>query len=200
MTYDELIELIEKGYDCELCRLFFGEESCKNHTCMEVGKEIARIAYEAGLREGGLKLGSEEHAEYKAGYEDAASNHEAWYMLDKNGEKVHLLDKVKLSNGEQVIVHGLTHNGIYSIPAGHGVILFEPNHFEKILPDSEEKIKEELGDIILALVESDVETDVMDKYEIYTVNELVDQFYNRIADQVTKDIEADVQKRVMGDA
>lgn len=74
-------------------------------------KEMARIAYEA-----------------------AASDPKAWYVLDKNGERVHIGDYIKGEDKERKII-GLGNNELFSnfwngAPA---------STFEKVMPDSREK-------------------------------------------------------------
>lgn len=89
----------------------------------------------------GLKLGYE-NGIYQRGFEAAACDPKAWYVLDKNGEKVHLGDSI-VHYGETSVVHYIGNDSIFS----NGSMIFHVSEdVEKITPDTREKIIKELAD------------------------------------------------------
>lgn len=103
--------------------------------------------FEAGKAEGFNDRDFIEQSEYNRGYNDAAKDPKAWYVLDKNGEHVHIGDKVKLTNGETVTVQGLGSCAIFAVPRGSGYTTFETDYFEKVIPDTREKVIKDFASI-----------------------------------------------------
>lgn len=123
----------------------------------EAALKLVDWAYEAGISESGKKLyekgyetgKAEGHtcdegcceSKWELGFEAAAEDPKAWYVLDKNGEKVHIGDTVKNRHDVKEIT-GLGNNELFA-PWWSGS---PASSFEKIIPDTREKIIEELAD------------------------------------------------------
>lgn len=112
---------------------------------------------------------------YNDGYEAASKDPKAWYVLDMNGDRIHIgdeftrglitetVDELGIINGSNPSVNG--HYASFCV---------------KVKPDTREKIVDELGKIILALIESDVDIELLDYDGIYSANDLAEQFVKRV--------------------
>lgn len=134
--------------------------------------------FEAGKAEGHICDEGCCESKWELGFEAAAKDPKAWYVLDKNGEPVHIGDKVKLTNNEVAIVQGLGLGAIFAVPKGKGYTIFETDYFEKVTPDTCEKIKDELSDIILYAMKSGEEFSGIDPDASANLN--ADEFISRI--------------------
>lgn len=89
---------------------------------------------------------------YKEGYDDAAGNYKAWYLLDKNENPMHIGDKVKTSSGILTIT-GISvdvepMNCLVMAGDDNGGWQFKPWCIEKVAPDTREKIIEDIATAI----------------------------------------------------
>lgn len=116
---------------------------------------------------------------YADGYEAAAGDHKSWYLLDKNGEKVHIGDKV--SNGVKINeVKGFW----FLQPFDFSCFIYSHDSWDytgeckKVDNEAQEKIKEELSDIILHAMKSSECFDGIDKDVSANIN--ADDFISRI--------------------
>lgn len=150
MNIDEIRAEIPKAFgsdpfsESDWIREHGNPEYPRNSSILSDFKTAARIlvdwAYEAGISESGKKL-------YEKGYEAAAKDPKAWYVLDKIGEPVYIGDRVKhpnwygASDSEKVIALGENeiHCNGYSAPA---------DMCEKVKPDPWEDLREKLVHII----------------------------------------------------
>lgn len=120
-------------------------------------------AYEAGIEQGGKnslsalnEVGLRENPIYQKGYEAAAKDPKAWYVLDKHGEQVHIGDIYKRGTIEETVDElGLANDGHPSIN-GHYA-----DCCEKVTLDTREKIIEDLA-IQFSAIENDGIVDVDD--------------------------------------
>lgn len=192
MTYDELVRSIELA-DCYIPHLWlceYTEAADEDRNTFQdwqaLALEVARMSHEIGFKDGYDKR----HDSYSRGYEsgyyvgcaDAAGNPEEWYALDKNGEHLHFGDKFLRGNGmikETIDRFDIADDGTLCVNGYYACSC------EKVVPDTKEKIIDELMEILM--VDEDQRED-----------EVAEKFYNRIAAHVTQEIEADVQKRVIG--
>lgn len=126
------------------------------------------------------KMAENWHAGFKKGYEAAASNPKAWYVLDRNGEKVHIGDKViDYYHGHCDTVRGFGEwQGKRQILVSDGSIALCFDEFEKAISDTPEKIKDELSDIILYAMKSGKQFDGIDADVSANLN--ADDFISRI--------------------
>lgn len=144
MNYKEINKAINEDYltECDLCGRLFNHTAsdCQGYSCRDVKNKIMDIAYKEGYSRG-----------YDSGYDASCmclgSNYKEWYAKDKNDEPTFIGDTVELSNGEQVIVQGLSSNGIFAVPKGDGYIHFENEYFEKVIPDTKESITCDMANI-----------------------------------------------------
>lgn len=147
--------------------------------CLECKSGDYEKGFKAGKAEAivvpdNAAIAKADHEGFERGYGAAAKDPKAWYVLDKNGKQVHIGDKVKLTNNETVHVQGLGSCAIFAVPRGHGYTIFETDYFEKVIPDTRKKIKDELSDAIWY---------GWSECEIGTANnpeELAEQFISRI--------------------
>lgn len=103
--------------------------------------KLVDLAYEAGYNEGydhGFDVC------YTEGYNAAAKDPKAWYVLDKNGDQMHIGDKVKYFN-EVLTVFAI--NGGWIVP-DESCRTIQADMCEKVIPDTREKIKEELQNLL----------------------------------------------------
>lgn len=109
---------------------------------------------------------------YDVGYEAAAKNPKAWYVLDKNGEQVHIGDTVIVSvpnyQQQEWRVFNLGENEVCN---GFRDKCYA-RYIEKVTPDTREKVKEELIRC-LAKDTDEVPDDI-------TCGDLAEQFISRI--------------------
>lgn len=140
MTYKELIESI-KMIDTELAypaHAWLKDNGYPTHEDMTNDEDWVRLALEVASMAYGI------------GHIDSINKHIAdnprnWWVLDKNSEQVYIGDTVELSNGERVIVQGLSQDGIFAAPLGEGYIHFESDYFEKVIPDTRESITDDIA-------------------------------------------------------
>lgn len=181
MKYKGLTKLLEEKTNCELCEIFFGEDSCDQ--CKNVTKEAARLAYEAAIKEvqdfrncDGCMA---QEQGYARGYKEAAKDHNAWYMEDRNGEPIRLGDKVKTSEGILTVtrISGDIEPMECLIIASddNGGWQFKPWKIEKVKHDTEEIIIDDLADAFGDKGDSGY-------------REEAKQFYDRIAAQIKADM------------
>lgn len=78
---------------------------------------------------------------FEAGYNNAAKDPKAWYVLDKNGEQVHIKDKTTLPNGTTKTIKALGDGGGCST----NTTWIDLGKCEKFTPDSWEKFAEDLS-------------------------------------------------------
>lgn len=137
--------------------------------------------YQKGYSECDADIEFNKKDQYNLGYRRASLDPKAWYVLDKNGEKVHIGDTVILSNGKETVVQGLNSNGIFSAPEVGGLAEFGNARFEKVIYDSRERIKDDLSDIILHAMKSGRHFDGIDPEASANLN--ADEFISRILNQ-----------------
>lgn len=102
-------------------------------------RTIADKSFIAGKVEANTELIGQSMKSRQDAYDAAVKNPKAWYVLDKNGEQVHIGDKYRRGKIEETVDQlGLTNDGHPSIN-GHYA-----DCCEKVIPDTREKIKEEL--------------------------------------------------------
>lgn len=139
------------------------------------GNPIYQKGYEAGKADG-QKSGVLFNAAKQAGFDEAAKDPNAWYAVDKNGERIGVDDKT--SDGKTVSSLGIKRN-----PATlelRPYVIYAQGHWdwadscEKVIPDTREKIKEELASAIW----SDWFECGMDKAN--NPDDLAEQFISRI--------------------
>lgn len=100
---------------------------------------LVNKAYEAGISESGKKL-------YEHGFEEAAKDPKAWYVLDKNGEHIHGGDTVSNAFGDRKVNYIFYKiNNTPCVKYVDGGWDFSQD-IEKVIPDTREKIKEELSE------------------------------------------------------
>lgn len=167
MTYDELLAQVHA--ETEYLRIKGHGNRWGGYVTQTDPHLLVKQAYEAGKEHGialketdlaenwhdGYQRGIEDakecndmdshHEGFQDGYDAAAKDPKAWYVTDKHGEHVHIGDKVKLTNGETVTVQGLGSCAIFAAPRGSGYTIFETDYFEKVIPDTREKIIEDLS-------------------------------------------------------
>lgn len=123
--------------------------------CVAATHILVDWAYEAGKAEAivvpdNAAIAKADHEGYNRGYEDAAKDPKAWYVLDKNGEQVHIWDEtgdgkvIKLGYGHYInkmMVVVSKESGTIEIPA---------DECEKVISDTREQIKDDLINAIWA--------------------------------------------------
>lgn len=135
--------------------------------------KIASIAYDAGLHDGYLKIDDSEHQEHGS----AAGNPKAWYLLDKNGKKIHFGDIIK--NDRYEGFYEVTGLGEYSVglwTTNSNFHWVSPEDCEKVTPDTKEKIIDDLADAFGDVGDSGYQEEAA-------------KFYDRIAAQVKAEVE-----------
>lgn len=134
--------LIDRAYEAGLKR--GGEISLSALNDVELrGNPIYQKGYDAGKFEG-QKGSVLFDVARQVGFDEAAKDPKAWYVLDKNGEPVHIGDwcnSPKWSDDE-IWVEGLGDGVIIGSCTGN--LDIQCNDLEKVIPDTREKIKEEL--------------------------------------------------------
>lgn len=195
----------------------FDEKSCYGFETNQTAAQIlVDRAYEAGVKRGGEismsalnevelrenpiyqkgyeagKLETPECLEcksgdYKKGYDKAAKDPEAWYVLDKNGEKLHLNDRIETSDGTMTItrIHGDIEPMECTVIACDEEFGFEykPWKVEKVTHDSWEQWQ---GDLIERLHHARKEApEPSDDYWDY-FEDIAEEFSNR-AKKLSKD-------------
>ena len=78
---------------------------------------------------------------YTMGFAEAAREPSAWYVLDKNGEQIHIGDTVIDEDGDEETVDYL---GSACLVSDYGLIPHESNDCEKVTPDSWEQWEDDL--------------------------------------------------------
>lgn len=109
-------------------------------------------AYEAGKADSEVEWIAQDmktrEEMYARGYEAAAKDPKAWYVLDKNGEPLHLENKVKTSEGILTItsIRGDIEptNCLVLASDDNGEWEFKPWKIEKVIPDTRERIISDL--------------------------------------------------------
>lgn len=166
MTYEELLESIEKSSYVDELRIKLGVDECMNpnYTFRAVESEIARIAYEAGKAESIERARNAipdiQHRGYEdgyfcgaqQGYEAAAKDPKAWYVLDRNGERVHIGDNIKSFDNGTTKIAGFAYGKPILMDETDEFLRFSRishNDFEKVTPDTREKVRDELASNLL---------------------------------------------------
>ena len=148
-SYDELVESIKDKSKCSIfahvnwSSKYLGEPIYNES---EVVIKIARLAYMLGKAEVkqsvfGRELSDAYNEEYERGFNDAAKDPKAWYVLDKNGEQVHIGDAISLSNGAVKKIKALGYGGGCST----NTTWIDLSKCEKVKTDTREKIIEDLA-------------------------------------------------------
>lgn len=108
------------------------------------------------------------------GFDKAAQDPSAWYVLDKNGEQMHIGDKVKYEDRDFEI-DGFSKDEIVFVAVNDSLTAryAHANEIEKVPPDTRKEIKEEL-----VITFTDCVTGEID-YE-KNFDELAEQFISRI--------------------
>lgn len=123
-----------------------GDGSVTDH----VIRVLVDMAYEAGKADAIVipdnatiaKISNESFdCGFEAGYNNAAKDPKAWYVLDKNGEQVHIKDKTTLPNGTTKTIKALGDGGGCST----NTTWIDLGKCEKFTPDSWEKFAEDLS-------------------------------------------------------
>lgn len=124
---------------------------------------LANMAYEAGKAENPKNCFEDAAEQRKSGYlegfDAAAKDPKAWYVLDKNGEQVHIGDWIINGDGQKEIVDTLGDGFVYVDES-----IYRSNEITKVEPDTREKIKEEMAERIAAGIHDGL---AMDAAEIY---------------------------------
>lgn len=184
MTYEELLKLIDEDdlIACRACTEVFNTTGCDGHGCKDYLKEIVRISYEAAKNECSdcllpdKELSDNQYQEaYDKGYEAAAKDPNAWYVLDKNNRPAHIGDKV-IQNDETHTIFGLGNDEVFD----HWWSCSPATSVEKITPDSKEKIiLYQLGFLL------DRSSDDLREEELQS---WLEEMYNRIAAHVKAEL------------
>lgn len=133
MNIEEIRAEIQLAYEAGLKR--GGEISLSSLNEVELrGNPIYQKGYEAGKADG-QKSGVLFNAAKQAGFDEAAKDPKAWYVLDKKGEPVHIEDKATLPNGVTKTIKALGNGGGYSTNS----IWIDIDKCEKVIPDSWDK-------------------------------------------------------------
>lgn len=136
MTYDELVKSIESldAYDGMAPEIWLRVNApYKVNEARDVREDWQVLALEAA----------------RMAYEAAASDPNAWCFPDKNGEFIHLKDKVRTNDGIMVVteisanVESMEDRIIGS--DSDGGFTYNPWHVEKIIPATKEKIIEDIA-------------------------------------------------------
>lgn len=104
-------------------------------------RTIANQSFIAGKSEARTELIGQSMKSRQDAYDAAVKNPKAWYVLDKNGEQVHIGDSIIDSDGELEEVFAIGENVIVD----SCVIYHDADKCEKVIPDTREKIKKELA-------------------------------------------------------
>lgn len=120
---------------------------------------------------------------YKEGKNEAAKDPKTWYVFDRHGNHLHIGDIINSHYRLDLQVSGFR-NG----PFGVGVEWWDnisgsyraaySEDVERVIPDTKEKIKEELADIILNAIESGEQFNGIDPEASANLN--ADEFISRI--------------------
>lgn len=133
---------IERGNEISISALTEAEirENPLYQKGYEAGKENCSELKESAMSENW-------HDGYRRGYEDAAKNSKAWYVIDKHGERVHIGDTVETINGKTFVVNCLG-DGYITRWSDDGLKqeLFNSSYVEKVTTDTRERIIDELSD------------------------------------------------------
>lgn len=185
MEYDELVKLIKEKAECDYCDTLIKDKECGEKSCTELRVKVASIAYEAGKNDRPQTTHSLENSiEYQLGYEAAASDPKAWYVLDKNGEQVHIGDKVKSNlDNYSAEVTGLFPEGVFVLNCGY----LTTENIEKVIPDTKEKIIRELTD----LIHHGTGEEAYSEEYVKCCEELAERLYDRIASFVKAECDAE---------
>lgn len=109
--------------------------------------------YEAGITESGKKL-------YEKGYEEAAKDPEAWYVLDNNGEQIHRDDKVRVRGfSSERTVFALGDEAVIFWLDGSRLNSARSDLCEKVIPDTRDKIKYELTEALYENAAPDIDAE-----------------------------------------
>lgn len=111
---------------------------------------------------------------YTDGYEEAAKDPKAWYVLDKNGEQVHIRDAITLSNGAVKKIKALGYGGGCST----NTTWIDLSKCEKIKHDTREKIKEDLFFLLYGLLGDQIDEKLWKPEE--TASDVAEKFISRI--------------------
>lgn len=109
--------------------------------------ENYKRGFEAGKAEG-QKSGVLFDAAKKVGYDEAAKEPKAWYVLDKNGEQVFIEDTVKYLD-EVLTVFAI--NGDWIVPDESSRTI-QADMCEKVIPDSWESLRDDIVEQLYASV------------------------------------------------
>lgn len=162
--------LVDMAYKAGLKRANENSLSALNDAELR-GNPIYQKGYEAGKFDG-QKGGVLFNAVRQVGFDEAAKDPKAWYVLDKNGEQVHIGDGATKDDSAIREVAALGEDIIYFRSGS----LALAKYCEKVIPDTREKIKEELGDVMLAVIEHDL----ISFDETLSADDLAEQFIARI--------------------
>lgn len=102
-------------------------------------RTIADKSFIAGKVEANTELIGQSMKSRQDAYDAAVKNPKAWYVLDKKGEQVHIGDKV-FDGNDVWVVEGLCQDGYFDNIG----CMWPSSKCEKVIPDTREKIKEEL--------------------------------------------------------
>lgn len=154
---------IEIGYnepEKEAARMLvdWAYEAGKAEGIQEAQHMTYDAAYDRGYEEGKAEaivvpdnaaIAKADYEGYERGYDDAAKDPKAWYVLDKNGEQVHIWDWGKSSewDDDEILVIGLGDGEIIGSCTGN--LNIQNKEFEKVIPDTREKIKAEIAEKIV---------------------------------------------------
>lgn len=130
----------------------------ETHIMCEAIRKIAWMAYESGIEDGRDIVDADYKAAYDEGYEAAASDKKAWYILDKNGNKAHIGDQTTNYNfGEIKALGGIGEGALAFGNYNHMCLLAKT--IEVCVPDTRERIEKELAGAIydVGLTKSEAE-------------------------------------------
>ena len=185
MNIDEIRAEIPKVYgteafsEVEWIREHGQPEYPRTNSTIEDFRVAARIlvdwAYEAGKADG-QKSGVLFEAVKQVGFDEAAKDPNAWCVPDTNGDPIHRGDVVKTLFGKNKVKY------VFYSDHDSPCVEYEEGgwdysaHVKKVIPDTREKIKEELGDVMLTVIEHDL----ISFDETLSADDLAEQFISRI--------------------
>lgn len=145
MSYEEILEHIDRADNADSLLISYGitpegYHTSESATWRKAMRETARAAYVAG------KTDAVDDG-YTLGYEAAASDPKAWYILDKDGAKIHFGEEFK-ADGQKYVLDAFEDmfDGIVAVSYSKGNRLrFSSPYIEKVDPDERKQVEEELA-------------------------------------------------------
>lgn len=109
---------------------------------------LVGAAYDAGIGENGRKL-------YEKGFEDAAKDPSTWYVMDENGEQIHIGDTVKTIHGDKFKVECLGNDALTTWnKSGTVQDSYQASALEKVIKETRENAKESIAYSLIGISDS----------------------------------------------